>query len=148
MAAHPLLMDLNTPAAEQSKKDRYKPMAPKFSTVKVRDFLFLSRAISLASLTLVSLPHRLTPDSRFDPRLLQDPQHLPMQVPTRSKRLPSSTLDFLTPELEFQEKFTWEEDTPETDLLSSNLELMSNKEKHYERKLGWKISNEGLLKVV
>ncbi|GAA5910380.1 U4/U6-U5 snRNP complex subunit PRP3 [Sporobolomyces salmoneus] len=34
MAAHPLLMDLKTPAAEQSKKDRYKPMAPKFSTVK------------------------------------------------------------------------------------------------------------------
>jgi len=35
MAAHPLLMGSNAPAAEQSKKDRYKPMAPKFSTVKV-----------------------------------------------------------------------------------------------------------------
>ncbi|GAA5929131.1 U4/U6-U5 snRNP complex subunit PRP3 [Sporobolomyces koalae] len=34
MAAHPLLMDLSTPTGEQSKKDRYKPMAPKFSTVK------------------------------------------------------------------------------------------------------------------
>ncbi|KAK4054206.1 U4/U5/U6 small nuclear ribonucleoprotein prp3 [Microbotryomycetes sp. JL201] len=32
-AAHPLLMDNAMPAA-QSKKDRYKPMAPKFSTAK------------------------------------------------------------------------------------------------------------------
>ena len=36
MAAHPLLMDLGTPsaAAPSSKKDRYKPMAPKFSTTR------------------------------------------------------------------------------------------------------------------
>ncbi|KAK4054673.1 U4/U5/U6 small nuclear ribonucleoprotein prp3 [Microbotryomycetes sp. JL221] len=32
-AAHPLLMDTSLPTA-QSKKDRYKPMAPKFSTTK------------------------------------------------------------------------------------------------------------------
>ncbi|KAH9940682.1 pre-mRNA processing factor 3-domain-containing protein [Amylocystis lapponica] len=33
MAAHPLLLD-NTPAAPQSKKDRYKPMQPKFASIK------------------------------------------------------------------------------------------------------------------
>lgn len=34
MAAHPLLLD-TTPSAPQSKKDRYKPMQPKFATIKV-----------------------------------------------------------------------------------------------------------------
>lgn len=34
MAAHPLLLD-HTPAAPQSKKDRYKPMQPKFASIKV-----------------------------------------------------------------------------------------------------------------
>lgn len=34
MAAHPLLMDNSTPTA-QTKKDRYRPMVPKFSTTKV-----------------------------------------------------------------------------------------------------------------
>ncbi|CAK5272941.1 unnamed protein product [Mycena citricolor] len=33
MAAHPLLLD-TTPAAPQSKKDRYKPMQPKFASIK------------------------------------------------------------------------------------------------------------------
>ncbi|KZW02729.1 PRP3-domain-containing protein, partial [Exidia glandulosa HHB12029] len=33
MAAHPLLMD-STPFAPASKKDRYKPMQPKFATIK------------------------------------------------------------------------------------------------------------------
>ncbi|TDL18683.1 PRP3-domain-containing protein [Rickenella mellea] len=33
MAAHPLLLDTSTPAP-QSKKDRYKPMQPKFASVK------------------------------------------------------------------------------------------------------------------
>ncbi|KAK0467274.1 pre-mRNA processing factor 3-domain-containing protein [Desarmillaria tabescens] len=33
MAAHPLLLD-HTPAAPQSKKDRYKPMQPKFASIK------------------------------------------------------------------------------------------------------------------
>ncbi|OSX63253.1 hypothetical protein POSPLADRAFT_1139188 [Postia placenta MAD-698-R-SB12] len=33
MAAHPLLLD-NTPTAPQSKKDRYKPMQPKFASIK------------------------------------------------------------------------------------------------------------------
>ena len=36
MAAHPLLLD-NTPVAPQSKKDRYKPMQPKFASIKVSD---------------------------------------------------------------------------------------------------------------
>lgn len=35
MAAHPLLLD-TTPAAPQSKKDKYKPMQPKFASIKVR----------------------------------------------------------------------------------------------------------------
>lgn len=34
MAAHPLLLD-TTPAAPQTKKDRYKPMQPKFASIKV-----------------------------------------------------------------------------------------------------------------
>lgn len=42
MAAHPLLMETATPAA-QSKKERYKPMVPKFSTTKVRSFKLLRR---------------------------------------------------------------------------------------------------------
>ncbi|KIY46020.1 PRP3-domain-containing protein [Fistulina hepatica ATCC 64428] len=33
MAAHPLLLDTSTPAP-QSKKDRYKPMQPKFASIK------------------------------------------------------------------------------------------------------------------
>ncbi|KAL4068563.1 pre-mRNA processing factor 3-domain-containing protein [Scleroderma yunnanense] len=33
MTAHPLLLD-NTPVAPQSKKDRYKPMQPKFASIK------------------------------------------------------------------------------------------------------------------
>ncbi|KAI5985730.1 pre-mRNA processing factor 3-domain-containing protein [Pisolithus albus] len=33
MAAHPLLLD-NAPVAPQSKKDRYKPMQPKFASIK------------------------------------------------------------------------------------------------------------------
>ncbi|KZT22785.1 PRP3-domain-containing protein [Neolentinus lepideus HHB14362 ss-1] len=33
MAAHPLLLD-TAPSAPQSKKDRYKPMQPKFATIK------------------------------------------------------------------------------------------------------------------
>jgi U4/U6 small nuclear ribonucleoprotein PRP3 len=31
---HPLLMDMSTPAVPQSKKDRYKPMLPKFASTK------------------------------------------------------------------------------------------------------------------
>lgn len=33
MAAHPLLLD-QTPILQQSKKDRYKPMQPKFASIK------------------------------------------------------------------------------------------------------------------
>lgn len=39
MAAHPLLLD-NTPVAPQSKKDKYKPMQPKFASIKVPEFIF------------------------------------------------------------------------------------------------------------
>ncbi|KAH7921546.1 PRP3-domain-containing protein [Leucogyrophana mollusca] len=34
MTAHPLLLDTSGPAAPQSKKDRYKPMQPKFASIK------------------------------------------------------------------------------------------------------------------
>ncbi|KZO98509.1 PRP3-domain-containing protein [Calocera viscosa TUFC12733] len=34
MAAHPLLLEPTQPRQQQSKKDRYKPMQPKFSSVK------------------------------------------------------------------------------------------------------------------
>ena len=36
MAAHPLLMQASGPTPEQTKKERYRPMLPKFSTAKVR----------------------------------------------------------------------------------------------------------------
>ncbi|GAA6058914.1 hypothetical protein JCM10212_002866 [Sporobolomyces blumeae] len=39
MAAHPLLMDTGSSAGSQNSKDRYKPMAPKFSTVKANSRL-------------------------------------------------------------------------------------------------------------
>ncbi|KAH6891907.1 small nuclear ribonucleoprotein hPrp3 [Coprinopsis sp. MPI-PUGE-AT-0042] len=34
MAAHPLLLSASTPVLNQSKKDRYKPMVPKFASIK------------------------------------------------------------------------------------------------------------------
>jgi U4/U6 small nuclear ribonucleoprotein PRP3 len=40
MTAHPLLLDTATPAP-QSKKDRYKPMQPKFASIKVSPPFFL-----------------------------------------------------------------------------------------------------------
>lgn len=44
MAAHPLLMDNSVPTA-QTKKEKYRPMTPMFSTTKVRiqaDLLYLT----------------------------------------------------------------------------------------------------------
>ena len=40
MAAHPLLLD-TAPAQPQSKKDKYKPMQPKFASIKVSDYATL-----------------------------------------------------------------------------------------------------------
>ena len=61
MAAHPLLLD-NTPTAPQSKKDRYKPMQPKFASIKACSLSspFLDRDSSVlrrmhATLPLLSL---------------------------------------------------------------------------------------------
>lgn len=47
MAAHPLLLD-TTPVAPQSNKDRYKPMQPKFASIKVRflDNLDINKALT------------------------------------------------------------------------------------------------------
>ena len=42
MAAHPLLLD-NTPILQQSKKARYKPMQPKFASIKVCGFRVVGR---------------------------------------------------------------------------------------------------------
>jgi U4/U6 small nuclear ribonucleoprotein PRP3 len=47
MAAHPLLLD-HTPTAPQSKKDRYKPMQPKFASIKVCLFILLITANQLS----------------------------------------------------------------------------------------------------
>lgn len=45
MAAHPLLLDTAPTNVVPSKKDKYKPMQPKFASIKVR-FLFLLRCVS------------------------------------------------------------------------------------------------------
>lgn len=50
MAAHPLLMDTSVPVA-QTKKERYKPMVPKFSTAKV--------SLHSCELALMALTSRL-----------------------------------------------------------------------------------------
>ena len=44
MAAHPLLLD-NTAPAPQSKKDRYKPMQPKFASIKASAIVGASSAL-------------------------------------------------------------------------------------------------------
>ncbi|KDR81361.1 hypothetical protein GALMADRAFT_59902 [Galerina marginata CBS 339.88] len=51
MAAHPLLLD-NTPTLPQSKKDRYKPMQPKFASIKAntRNQPSPSPAVSMPSI--------------------------------------------------------------------------------------------------
>ena len=41
MTAHPLLLDTSIPAP-QSKKDRYKPMQPKFASIKVCARVYLA----------------------------------------------------------------------------------------------------------
>lgn len=51
MAAHPLLLD-TTPVAPQSKKDKYKPMQPKFASIKVR------LLVSLVGITVLTSRYR------------------------------------------------------------------------------------------
>lgn len=47
MAAHPLLLD-STPVVPQSNRDRYKPMQPKFASIKVL-LLYLLADLCLTS---------------------------------------------------------------------------------------------------
>ncbi|GAA5907707.1 hypothetical protein JCM5296_007447 [Sporobolomyces johnsonii] len=70
MAAHPLLMDTAAPTA-QSKKDRYKPMAPKFSTVKANARMPTRPAtpITPTPSTSDATPESLKETGFFDPRL-------------------------------------------------------------------------------
>lgn len=59
MAAHPLLLDTSTPAP-QSKKDRYKPMQPKFASIKVSNRFIRSQfkiLINIARPTPGMPPH-------------------------------------------------------------------------------------------
>ncbi|GAA5857738.1 hypothetical protein JCM8547_005965 [Rhodosporidiobolus lusitaniae] len=70
MAAHPLLMDTSAPSA-QSKKDRYRPMAPKFSTTKANARM---PAPAPRPATPVASTSEATPDSLketafYDPHL-------------------------------------------------------------------------------
>ncbi len=47
MAAHPLLLDRSSPAP-QSKKDKYKPMVPKFASIKVLFLFCLNEMLALS----------------------------------------------------------------------------------------------------
>ncbi|BGP55964.1 U4/U5/U6 small nuclear ribonucleoprotein prp3 [Rhodotorula sphaerocarpa] len=73
MAAHPLLMDLGTPTAptETSKKDRYKPMAPKFSTARanVRQPAPTSRPSTPSTPAASAEPDSLKETNFYDARL-------------------------------------------------------------------------------
>ncbi|BGP16780.1 U4/U5/U6 small nuclear ribonucleoprotein prp3 [Rhodosporidiobolus nylandii] len=70
MAAHPLLMDTSAPSA-QSKKDRYKPMAPKFSTTKANARMPAPspRPATPVASTSDAAPDSLKETAFFDPRL-------------------------------------------------------------------------------
>ena len=80
MAAHPLLLE-TTPAAPQSKKDRYKPMQPKFASIKARMLvpsiqdLELTSGIRLTSAMCPLLP--LHPPRFPLPNLKPTPTPLP-----------------------------------------------------------------------
>ncbi|KAM0748746.1 PRP3-domain-containing protein, partial [Meredithblackwellia eburnea MCA 4105] len=67
MTAHPLLMDTSAPTA-QSKKDRYKPMAPKFSTAKANARMPTAPAKPIAA-PAAPEPETLVDTPYFDNRL-------------------------------------------------------------------------------
>lgn len=96
MSAHPLLLDTSTPAP-QSKKDRYKPMQPKFASIKVRlpmliysflahNHIFICRPTSAQPLPHhPSQPPRPCPN-RLIPTLPLPPLHLPPRQTSRAHR--------------------------------------------------------------
>lgn len=53
MAAHPLLLDTSSPVP-QSKKDKYKPMQPKFASIKVSSHSFTQSEITSLTVLLSS----------------------------------------------------------------------------------------------
>ncbi|KAF8316841.1 PRP3-domain-containing protein [Clavulina sp. PMI_390] len=72
MAAHPLLLD-STPIAPQSNKERYKPMQPKFASIKASNTSALSlvgKPAALASASATANPYAAAaasgPDSGFE----------------------------------------------------------------------------------
>ncbi|SCZ90537.1 BZ3500_MvSof-1268-A1-R1_Chr9g10872 [Microbotryum saponariae] len=78
VAAHPLLMDLGkaSTTTETNRKDRYKPMAPKFSSVKANASLPSSSSSSrssntgpLASTSSTPIPDSIVDTPFFDPSL-------------------------------------------------------------------------------
>lgn len=73
MAAHPLLLD-TTPSAPQSKKDRYKPMQPKFASIKVR----------ISQLILMSQPTRTFRQTSEMSQLHRPPPRLLLSLPLSS----------------------------------------------------------------
>ncbi|KDE03383.1 hypothetical protein MVLG_06145 [Microbotryum lychnidis-dioicae p1A1 Lamole] len=82
VAAHPLLMDLGkaSTTTETNRKDRYKPMAPKFSSVKANASLPSSSSSSrpsntgpLASTSSTSIPDSIVNTRFFDPSLAYRP---------------------------------------------------------------------------
>ena len=89
MAAHPLLLDTSVPAP-QSKKDRYKPMQPKFASIKVSTGP-RSRPKILTDITRLipgtSQPHRRCPQSCLYLRTLPIHMRLGRQRPRMIKVL-------------------------------------------------------------
>ena len=77
MAAHPLLLDTSIPAP-QSKKDRYKPMQPKFASIKVSKWrtvpLFKTLTNAARLIPGMPQPHHPYPQSR--PHLQTLPIHM------------------------------------------------------------------------
>lgn len=61
MAAHPLLLD-STPVVPQSNRDRYKPMQPKFASIKV---IYSSLPFHVAPLTHASKISTLQANARL-----------------------------------------------------------------------------------
>lgn len=87
MAAHPLLLD-STPVAPQSKKDKYKPMQPKFASIKVglSNLLVVDLLLTLGvrPTFVIFLPLRLL--------RLQFPLPKPRPTHTPQDHLPSRTV--------------------------------------------------------
>ena len=77
MAAHPLLLDTSTPMP-QSKKDRYKPMQPKFASIKVGQCRTHPWPKTLTDNTRLTL--EMSPRPRPCPQLPRYPQTMQIHI--------------------------------------------------------------------